>query len=210
MRFFDVSIFKFIKRIVVFAFLITCLTSCKNNNMTTKVERAETHNPKNVNVEEEQGDNKKISDEIVVYIYGEIKKPDVYKLDKDARVCDLVEMAGGYTKNAAIYLNLAAKLNDGDQIKVLSKEEYENNNGQKNNDGSVSLDANSDSASDMVNINTAGIDELMELPGIGQTKASAIVEYREKNGTYNDTSDIKNVSGIGEALYERIKEKIEI
>lgn len=210
MRFFDVSIFKFIKRIVVFAFLITCLTSCKNNNMTTKVERAETHNPKNVNVEEEQGDNKKISDEIVVYIYGEIKKPDVYKLDKDARVCDLVEMAGGYTKNAAIYLNLAAKLNDGDQIKVLSKEEYENNNGQKNNDGSVSLDSNSDSASDMVNINTAGIDELMELPGIGQTKASAIVEYREKNGTYNDTSDIKNVSGIGEALYERIKEKIEI
>ena len=210
MRFFDVSIFKFIKRIVVFAFLITCLTSCKNNNMTTKVERAETHNPKNVNVEEEQGDNKKISDEIVVYIYGEIKKPDVYKLDKDARVCDLVEMAGGYTKNAAIYLNLAAKLNDGDQIKVLSKEEYENNNGQKNNDGSVSLDSNSDSASDMVNINTAGIDELMELPGIGQTKASAIVEYREKNGTYNDTSDIKNVSGSGEALYERIKEKIEI
>ena len=210
MRFFDVSIFKFIKRIVVFAFLITCLTSCKNNNMTTKVERAETHNPKNVNVEEEQGDNKKISDEIVVYIYGEIKKPDVYKLDKDARVCDLVEMAGGYTKNAAIYLNLAAKLNDGDQIKVLSKEEYENNNGQKNNDGSVSLDSNSDSASDMVNINTAGIDELMELPGIGQTKASAIVEYREKNGTYNDTSDIKNVSGIGEAHYERIKEKIEI
>ena len=143
----------------------------------------------------------------MVYIYGEIKKPDVYTLDDGARICDLVDMAGGYTKNAAIYLNLAARLNDGDQIKVLSKEEYKNDNGQIINDNQ---NGNEEEQNGKININSADANKLMELSGIGQSKADAIVEYRESNGGFKSISDIKNVSGIGEALYERIKEKIEI
>ena len=223
MRFFDVLKKKSII-IVISIFTISLgLTSCGKSGVNTNIEKAETHRITDVNAKSENEKSKdenkkdstnKVDESIVVYIYGEIKKPDVYTLDKDSRICDLVKIAGGYTKNAAIYLNLAAKLNDGDQIKVLSKEEYKNNNGQ-NNDGSNyglgEIYPEGDLKSEgIININTADVTKLMELPGIGESKAGAIVEYRESNGAYTDINDIKNVSGIGEALFERIKEKIEV
>ena len=194
------------------------LTSCSKSEVSTKVERVETYKQSDNN-EKSLGSSEKVAGtvsetkelvpdgKIMVYIYGEIKKPDVYTLDDGARICDLVDMAGGYTKNAAIYLNLAARLNDGDQIKVLSKEEYKNDNGQIINDNQ---NGNEEEQNGKININSADANKLMELSGIGQSKADAIVEYRESNGGFKSISDIKNVSGIGEALYERIKEKIEI
>ncbi|SKA66301.1 competence protein ComEA [Eubacterium uniforme] len=194
------------------------LTSCSKSEVSTKLEQVETYR-KSDNNKKSLSDNEKVAGsinetgelvpngKIMVYIYGEIKKPDVYTLDEGARICDLVDMAGGYTKKAAIYLNLAARLNDGDQIKVLSKEEYKNNNGQIIDDKQFE---NVEEHSGKININSADANKLMELSGIGQSKANAIVEYRESNGGFKSISDIKNVSGIGEALYERIKEKIEI
>ena len=174
------------------------LTSCSKSEVSTKLEQVETYKKSDNNKKSLSGNEK---------VAGTIKKPDVYTLDEGARICDLVDMAGGYTKKAAIYLNLAARLNDGDQIKVLSKEEYKNNNGQIIDDNQFE---NVEEHSGKININSADANKLMELSGIGQSKANAIVEYRESNGGFKSISDIKNVSGIGEALYERIKEEIEI
>ena len=223
MRFFDVLKKKTIMLSISIFALSLGLTACGKSGINTSIKKAETRKLTNVDskgeyeksVDEKNVDSTEdLNGSIVVYIYGEINKPDVYTLDKDSRLCNLVKIAGGYTDKAAIYLNLAAKLNDGDQIKVLSKEEYKNNNGQ-NNDGSNyglgEIYPEGDLQSEgIININTADVTKLMELPGIGESKAGAIVEYRESNGAYTDINDIKNVSGIGEALFERIKEKIEV
>ena len=116
-----------------------------------------------------------------------------YIVSSEARIGDVIELAMGFTENAdTSNINLALKVEDGMQIIVYT---YYVDTGEVKN---------------LVNINTATVDELMKLPGIGEVKAKAIVEYRKKNGWFNDISELKNVSGISESLFEQIKELITV
>ena len=109
---------------------------------------------------------------IVVYITGEVNKPDVYSLAKDSRLVDLVEKAGGFTDKAYIDdLNLAQLLNDGEKIVVQS---IENISEESLN---VPQDAQTEEDEGMININTADKDKLDSLPGIGEKLADAIIAY---------------------------------
>ncbi len=162
-----------------------------------------------------------------VDVKGEVKKPGTYKLEEGKRVIDAIKSAGGLTKNADTSVNnLSLKIKDEMVIVIYSKDDVINftkvkekealiteNCNKKSNDvrnDTCIQDNNSDDLKDskLISINTASLEELMTVNGIGEAKAISIIEYREKNGLFKDISEIKNVSGIGEALYEKIKDYI--
>lgn len=150
--------------------------------------------------EEMQQDSLKESKDakIFVYLCGEVVNPGVYELDAESRVCDGIAAAGGLTEAAAADLiNQAEHLEDGQMIKIPSMEE-------------IQSQAEEEDKSGLVNINQAGAEELMTLPGIGQSKADAIISYREKNGSFKNTEEIMNISGIKEKAYEKIKDSITV
>lgn len=139
---------------------------------------------------------------IYVYICGQVQNPGVYELRAGSRVYEAVEAAGGMTESAAdTYLNQAQKLEDGQQIQVLSKEEAEGENGSK---------ASQDPDDGKVNLNTASREELMTLNGIGEAKAEAILRYREEKGGFQSVEEVKQVEGIKDGVYHKIKEQIKI
>ena len=108
-----------------------------------------------------------------------------------------MKAAGGLTKKAsAESINQAEKMKDGQQITIPSKKQTAKNEG-------------SDSKA-VININTAGVKELMTLSGIGEAKASDIISYREEHGPFSDISDIMKIQGIKEGIYHKIKDKITI
>lgn len=143
---------------------------------------------------------------IVVEIKGEVKKPDVYILDDNSIIKDLIEAAGGLTENADLSnINRAKKLQDHELVYVASKNEVAST-AQSINQNS----GNKDSLNQKVNINNATLEELKTIKGVGDAKAKSIIEYREKNGGFKNIEDIKNITGIGEKMFEKIKDKIEI
>ncbi|MGN0383598.1 MAG: helix-hairpin-helix domain-containing protein [Eubacterium sp.] len=147
---------------------------------------------------------------VFVYVCGEVINPDVYRLEHDARICDAIEAAGGFTKEAAREsVNLAEKVTDGQQINILSNQEYESAQNT-----SIAADSavgsNTDEKTVLININTASAEELMTLPGIGKVKAEAIISYRETNGNFTSVKDIMNVTGIKEGAYNKIADMITI
>ena len=147
---------------------------------------------------------------IVVEIKGEVKKPDVYTLNENAIVKELIEAAGGLTENAELSnINRAKKLQNHELIYIANKndanKEMSNISSEvKSNNNKVQVENGK-----KVNINTATLEDLKTLNGIGDSKAKSIIEYREQNGGFKSIEDIKNVTGIGEKMFERIKEQIE-
>ncbi|HJD01442.1 MAG TPA: helix-hairpin-helix domain-containing protein [Candidatus Mediterraneibacter excrementavium] len=138
--------------------------------------------------------------EICVYICGAVHEPGVYELPEGSRVHEALEMAGGMTEEAAAYaLNLARIAVDGEQIYVPDAEEIQ---GQSILSGS--------GYEKKVNINTASMEELMTLTGIGEAKAESIIRYREENGGFQSIEDLMEIGGIKEGVFEKIKDDITI
>lgn len=147
-----------------------------------------------------------ISEEIVVYVNGAVKTPGVYTLKHGDRVYQAVELAGGMTKNAKKNaINLAETLADAENIHIMTKKEYRKSHKEKK-DSTTEQENNADTG--FVNINVDNQEKLMTLPGIGESKAKAIIRYREENGKFSSIEDIKNVSGIGDATYANLKDMI--
>lgn len=142
---------------------------------------------------------------IVAEIKGEVVKPDVYTLNEGSIIRDLIEAAGGLTPEADISnINRAKELSNHELIIIknindeVSQEEVENE--------IQSIEADDGK----ININTADINKLKEIPGIGDVKANSIIMYRESNGNFKSIEDLKNVDGIGEKTFEKIKNNIKI
>lgn len=145
-----------------------------------------------------------------VYICGAVKRPGVYYFSPNARVCDAVEAAGGFTKKADIQaVNQARVMADGEQITIPKRIPAEKGRNDSAKDGMES-DSRSTAADGRININTAGLAELMTIPGIGEAKAQLILDYRAENGNFQSTEDIMKISGIKEGIYNRIKDCIVI
>lgn len=169
-------------------------------------------------------------EEYMVDIKGEVNNPGIYKLKKGSRVIDVVGEAGGLTESAdTSVINLSKKITDEMVIIIYSRQEVENwvatkqqeeylqkkclleEEGQVENDACIEekTEPEEKQPSTMVNINTATKEELMTLPGIGETKAEAIISYREKT-PFKKIEDLKNVSGIGDSTFEEIKSNITV
>ncbi len=167
---------------------------------------------------------------ICVFVSGAVEKEGVYRLPEGARVYQAVEAAGGFRADAdTSYVNLALILGDEDVIRIPAKEESgadaegsstaEGSSGGKeeNSQSSGKLYSGTGTKGDtkggsgsggLININTASREELMTLPGIGESKADAILEYRKTNGGFGTKEEIMNITGIKEGVYSKIEDKI--
>lgn len=184
------------------------LAGCENGGESVDLPSV-THES-NVMVEE-------TSEEIFVYVNGAVKNPGVYCVNRNTRIYQVIDMAGGMTGKAQKdCLNLAEKVQDGQEIKVLSKKQFKKQNSGSSDEGTkeerAELKDISENTSEagMVNINSATAEQLTSLPGIGDTKAAAIVAYRDENGDFSSIEDIKKVSGIGDAIFANIESKITV
>lgn len=140
--------------------------------------------------------------EIGVYVVGAVLNPRVYFLPYGSRVEDALEAAGGPTEEAdLVRVNLAKRVYDEEQIYVPRL-------GEENPPLPPLSGSPGSQAGGKININTATAAELETLPGIGPVLGQRIVDYRKANGPFAAIEDIKNVSGIGEATFEEIKELI--
>lgn len=143
-----------------------------------------------INVKEKNG--------IYVYVCGAVASPGVVELPEGSRAADALEAAMGFAENAQTdYVNLAAKVEDGEKLYFPTQEEAQ--------EMTRTADVGK---SGLVNINTAGREQLLTLPGIGSARAEDIISYREKNGAFRTTEDIMKVPGIKSAAYEKLKDKI--
>lgn len=148
--------------------------------------------------------------ELYIHVCGAVVTEGLYVLPSGSRLADGIAAAGGFAATAdTAYHNLAAGLSDGQKIYVPTLEETEglsvSERGESTGMGETVSEVLSSGQEGKVNLNTAGKDELMLLPGIGEAKAERILQYREKVGSFQKIEEIKNVSGIGEAIFERIK-----
>jgi competence protein ComEA len=143
---------------------------------------------------------------IQVHVTGAVTNPDVYSLPPDSHVQEAIDSAGGLRPEAYTdSLNLATKLEDGDKILVPYQPHEEAALPQEIDGGTTDTQTGFP-----ININTATMDELDLLPGIGEVKGQAIIDYRESNGPYVVIEQIQNVSGIGPATFEKIKDLITV
>jgi len=134
---------------------------------------------------------------IRVHVTGAVIVPGVYTLPETARLEDAIQAAGGLQESADPQsLNLAAVLVDGQRLFIPTIQETILITGERG----LSLQN-----ATLVNINTASISELDALPGIGEVKAQAIFDYRQKNGLFTALEDLMKVEGIGQALFDRLQ-----
>lgn len=164
---------------------------------------------------------------LYVYVCGAVECPGVYSFEEGARVVDAIEAAGGLSADAdGACVNQARKLSDQDQLYIRTLEEKEQNTQKEELSSTGSSPAGSASgngygllraegsagaenaADERININTASQKELTSLPGIGDTKAAAILADRTENGFYEAPEDLKRVSGIGDATFEKLRDRI--
>lgn len=171
-----------------------------------------------------------------VDIKGAVKNPGVYQVNEENIINDVINLAGGLLDKAYVEnINLSKKVQDELVIYVYTKDEIKKNNLQENQtcssnnyiitectENKVSIitsnennennenNNNSSVSSSLININIASIEELTTLPGIGESKAQNIINYREENGYFKTIDEIKNVNGIGEATFDQLKKYITV
>ena len=190
-------------------------------------------------LEEKKSENVIDIKKIKVDVKGAVVNPGVYELEENSRVQDAINKAGGLSENANIeYINLSKILKDEMIIIIYTEqyiEDFKNKDKEpiyikyececpdKINDACVTSEniindttepekkeEENDTFDEVVSINTGTLEELMTLNGIGESKARAIIEYREQNGLFNNLEDIMNVPGIGESAYKKIKDNIKL
>ena len=194
-----------VKGNVLFVCLIIGMGLFWMNRQGEEVEEAATSLVETTILPQEVEDKTTISTVIYVDVKGEVHHPGVYQMKAENRVKDLIEAAGGFTPLADDQkLNLAQLLGDQMVIVVPKKGEEVNSElaqaptSQKKEVGKEGK----------VNINTATVEELKTLKGIGEKKAEAIIEYRKKNGSFKNKEELMKVRGIGKKLYESFQERV--
>ena len=157
----------------------------------------------NLNLEEKINEKESL---IVVEIKGEVVNPDVYTLNEGSIIKDLIDIAGGLTTEADISnINRAKEIKNHELIIIK-------NINDKTTEDEVIEDSISEEVIDdtLISINNSDIEQLKEIPGIGEVKAKAIISYRESNGEFRSIDELKNVDGIGEKTFEKIKDNIKL
>jgi len=151
---------------------------------------------------------------IIVYVCGAVKESKVVTLKENSRICDAIDAVGGLTNESDLTnINLAYILEDGEKIYIPKKGEEIENNSNTSSDSQSSSYVNYSSSSlknNKININKATQTELETIPGVGPSTALNIINYREENEKFSSIEDIKNVSGIGEAKFKKMKDYISV
>ncbi|TMN21018.1 helix-hairpin-helix domain-containing protein [Lentibacillus cibarius] len=185
---------------IILVLIVGIFLFWNNDSSDEAILEKESTNP---NLKADSPDDSKVKQqptEVMVDVKGEVVAPGVYETAADARVHDVIQMAGGFKKNAdQTTVNLAQKVQDEMVIMVPAIAE-----------NATPSSVTSKTGTKKVRINYADQAEIEELNGIGPSKAQAVIQYREENGLFKDTEDLLDVSGIGEKTLEALKEEIQI
>ena len=223
--------------LLVLLLLISRGITMSNKRKTNEIKEEELIFKEEKDKQEDEKD-KSLEEEVTkvfVDIKGAVLNPGVYEIEKDKKIIDVVSLAGGLLEEAnTTTINLAKKVQNEMVIIVYTNEEINKamqdgqainkidntcvcpkikndaciNNNTKNEENSES---NTDtSIQEIININTATASDFDKLPGIGASKAEAIIQYREEHGNFSRIEDLKEISGIGDALFEKIKDYITV
>ena len=215
--------------VISFVGVLLTITSCQNNEVEA-VDVKDNDISKIIKNEIEKIDTTK---KIKIDIKGLVVNPGVYELDENSRVIDAINAAGGLLEGANTgSINLSKILKDENVIIIEIKQEpekiieyvYQECNCPKVNDACLNnqevvnfqeekkeeSSRENNEENKIVSLNSATIEEIQSLPGIGESKAKAIIKYRDENGLFQNVEDIKNVSGIGDSLFEKIKDYISL
>lgn len=146
-----------------------------------------------------------VKEQVTVYVTGAVNHPGIVDVDADSRVADAVNACGGALPTADMgSVNMAQKLKDGQQVRIPEKPRE----ATPLQDGKQAPDRTKGKSGDLVNINTADEKTLDSLPGIGPSMAKRIIEYRNTEGMFQSPEDLKKIKGIGDAKYEKLKDKV--
>ena len=206
------------KKVIIVIIAATIILILIHEKLIKNEDFIETNTDFNIMQTEENVIEDENSGKIIIYITGEIQKEGVYELKENSRVLDAIEIAGGLKENANIEdINLAQILEDESKIYIPNKNDENIKNDNQNNIDNISKNTTETIKkegtiikSEKININTASQTELETLPGIGPSTALKIVNYRKEKGKFKNIEDIKNVSGIGESKFSKIKDLIKI
>ena len=183
----------------------------KQNDLTSIEDFSSISNTKDSSENSDKSDEKKNTTNVMVDIKGAVNKEGVYSLPENSRVTDLVKLAGGMTEEAdKNSVNLAQKLTDeeviyiakiGEDISVINV-----NSNKETNDGSRS---NTDT-SGKINLNSATLEDLKTISGIGEKRAQDILAYRDSNNGFTTVDELSNISGIGSKTLEKLKTEVTV
>ena len=202
--------YKVKKQIILLGIVVLILLGCMACKPTSYLEKqsdlSDEDTAKDVTDSADKTEETEEKTEICVQISGAVADPGVYRFPEDSRVYELIEAAGGLLPEAYdVSLNQAERLSDGQKIHVYTKEEAANGLVPAEGTANASL-----ATEGKVNINTASVEELTSLKGLGQTRAESIVAYRQEHGAFAAVEDLKEVSGIGDATYQKIADAITV
>lgn len=197
------------KKIIIFLFILFTVLSYFLFNAEKTIAYEE--DIEEVEITKEPIEEEKKEAKVMVDIKGEVNNPGCYEVSKDLRVQDIIELAGGLKEGASTdNINLSSKIFDEMVIVINKKEDVvtavETTPKVTVNNSSPSVSVNVTPGK--VSINTAGVEELSTLNGIKEARAKKIIEYRETNGPFKSIEEIKNVSGIGDSIFAKIKDSI--
>ena len=189
------------RKVIIMAAVLLLLAGCSKEAEKEQVRLAEVKEDTSQDAETEDTEEKQ--ETIYVHVCGEVVNPGVYRLHTGSRIYEALEAAGGLSDEAsAEALNQAEQIEDGQQIYVPSRKEkeqqiLENQSADPEEDGKV-------------NLNTASKEQLKTLNGIGEAKATAIIQYREEHGGFQKIEELMEVEGIKEGTFQKIMDQIKI
>ena len=180
------------------ALLLACGAVRENSDKVMLLEKQEASDESAFLTVESRTGEEDEAQAVFVHICGEVAYPGVYEVPKESRLCDVLLLAGGFTEAAAMdSVNLAGQVSDGMQGVIPSIQEVRQAAAEKarERDG-------------LLNLNTATKTELCTLSGIGESRAAAIIAYREAHGGFSAVEEIMQVEGIKSGTYEKLKDRI--
>ena len=214
--------------ISIIIIIFVCVYFYTRSNMENEYNELENYNilqnETNNNIVDDTEDDLDIEkgSKIIVHVTGAVKNAGIVKIEEGSRIVDAIEAAGGFADDADVsQINLAYQIEDGQKIYIPSISDEKSDGSEKILQKEYVTDEPGDDViieneeaniksreSEKININTAEQDELEEIPGVGESTALKIIEYRKINGKFKTIEDIKNVNGIGDSKFENMKEKI--
>lgn len=202
------------KKTKKYILIISILTVIVYQILTKKEDYIESNTNSNILISYQENNRLKEenkTNKIVIYITGAVKNEGIYEIEENSRIADCIEESGGLTEEANIdNINLAYIVQDGMKIHIPKKGENTNNIIDNTNEYITKENDKETNKSDKININTATQTELERLPGIGSSTATKIIDYRKQKGKFSSIEEIKEVNGIGENKYSKIKDLITI
>lgn len=204
-------IFK-ILAVIIFVITAFLLFGPKGNNETITLDK-EKASKNEVISKEEENEKRGVSGKVYVDISGEVKKPGVYEVSSDSRIFEVIEKAGGLTGKADTgAINQAELVKDGQKIVISRKGDNRNVSGSNMADTSSRSTgaSHNGTAQGKININSADVNELQKIHGVGPATAEKIIKFRSSNGNFRVIEDLKKVNGIGNKTFEKIKDYITV